>query len=334
MKLQLPKEYNSKLSVKGTERAILLIKSEFERLLSTALSLVRVSAPLFVRPETGLNDNLNGVEMPVSFKVSDIGCTVQIVQSLAKWKRMALLRYGFGLGTGIYTDMNAIRMDEELTNMHSVYVDQWDWEKVISPEMRTLAVLKNTVTKIVGAICDTLDIIKEEYPQIDLQLSRDVHFATTQELEDEMPDLTPKEREDAVAKKYGTVCVMQIGDRLKSGNIHDQRAPDYDDWALNCDIVFWNDVLGRAFEISSMGIRVDERALDVQLSKSGCDDRRTMDYHRMLLQGKLPLTMGGGIGQSRLCMLLTQKAHIGEVQVSVWHDEMLEQCRQANIFLL
>jgi aspartate--ammonia ligase len=334
MKLQLPKDYHSKISVKGTERAILLIKSEFERLLSTALNLVRVSAPLFVRPETGMNDNLNGVEMPVSFKISDIGCTVQIVQSLAKWKRMALLKYGFGFGTGLYTDMNAIRMDEELTNLHSVYVDQWDWEKVISGETRNTEALKSTVVKIVGAICDTLDLVKEEYPQIDLKLTRDVHFVTSQELEDEMPDLMPKEREDAVSKKYGTVFIMQIGDKLKSGNIHDRRAPDYDDWQLNGDIIFWNEVLGRSFEISSMGIRVDEKSLDVQLTKSGCDDRRAMDYHKMLLEGRLPLSMGGGIGQSRLCMLLMQKAHIGEVQVSVWQDEMLEQCRNANIFLL
>lgn len=334
MKLQLPKEYHSKLNVKDTEKAILLIKREFERLLSSALNLARISAPLYVRPETGLNDNLNGVETPVSFKINDIGCTVQIVQSLAKWKRMALYKYGFEAGTGLYTDMNAIRMDEELTNLHSVYVDQWDWEKVITRETRDVSTLKNAVRKIVGAICDTLDIVKKEYPQIDLKIERNVHFVTSQELEDEMADLTPKEWEDKISKKYGTVFIMQIGDKLKSGNIHDRRAPDYDDWQLNGDIFFWNDVLERSFEISSMGIRVDEKSLDAQLTKSGCDDRRTMEFHKMLLDGKLPLAMGGGIGQSRLCMLLLQKAHIGEVQVSVWQDEMLEQCKQSNIFLL
>lgn len=334
MKLTVPSGYESKLSVMDTEKAILLIKRNFEQNLANSLNLVRISAPLFVRPETGLNDDLNGVERPVAFDMKEVGAEAQIVHSLAKWKRMALHKYSFPIGLGLYTDMNAIRRDEELSNLHSIYVDQWDWEKVIAREERNLDQLKQTVNGIVGAICDTLDEIKTEFSDITLQLQREVYFVTTQALEDAMPTLTQKEREDEIARQYKTVFIMQIGDKLKSGEIHDGRAPDYDDWALNGDIIFYNDVLERAFEVSSMGIRVDEKSLDEQLTKSGCDDRRTKAFHRMLLNGELPLTMGGGIGQSRLCMLLLQKAHIGEVQVSIWSDEMLEACKTNNIFLL
>jgi len=332
--LLVPKGYRSVLSLYDTQTAIGSIKRIFEDNLSRVLNLKRVSAPLFVEPQTGLNDDLNGVERPVEFDIKETKSNAQIVHSLAKWKRMALHKYGFPVGEGLYTDMNAVRRDEDMGNLHSIYVDQWDWEKVIDRSTRTVDYLKKTVTAIVNAICDTVDKIKEQFPVLGMTLSREVHFITTQELEDLYPALLPKERENAYLKEHKTAFIMQIGDLLKSGTKHDGRAPDYDDWTLNGDIVFWNDLLGLAFEISSMGIRVDEKSLDEQLTKAGCDHRRKMPFHKMLLEGQLPLTMGGGIGQSRLCMLLLEKAHVGEVQVSVWDEKTISGCNAAGIQLL
>lgn len=326
--------YKSRLSLYETQGAISNIKRIFEDELSNVLNLKRVSSPLFVDAQTGLNDDLNGIENPVEFEIKETKKTVQIVHSLAKWKRMALYRYGFSVGEGIYTDMNAIRRDEEMDNLHSIYVDQWDWEKVIDVESRNETLLKNIVRNIVDAICDTSEKINSLHPSLDINLCRDVKFVTTQQLEDTYPDLSPKEREDAFLKENKTAFVMQIGDVLKSGRKHDGRAPDYDDWTLNGDILFWNDVLGCAFEVSSMGIRVNEKSLSDQLDKSGCGERRKFLFHKMLLNGELPLTMGGGIGQSRLCMLILQKAHIGEVQVSQWDEKTISGCRDAGIELL
>ncbi len=333
-KQYIPQGYHAKLSLYKTQLAIGAIKRTFEDALADALNLQRVTAPLFVSPTTGLNDDLNGVERAVQFDIPEIGGDAQIVHSLAKWKRMALYQYGFPVGKGLYTDMNAVRRDEELDNLHSVYVDQWDWEKVITKEERTEAYLKETVQKIVSAICKTLARMKVRYSEINLDLREDVVFVTTQELEDLYPDLTPKEREDAFVKEHKTVFIMQIGDTLRSGKKHDGRAPDYDDWTLNGDLMFWNDILDRAIEISSMGIRVDAEALDRQLTKAGCDDRRSLPFHKMLLDGTLPLTIGGGIGQSRLCMLILQAAHIGEVQTSLWDEETHRVCGEAGIRLL
>ena len=334
-KLIAPKGYRSTISVYETQTAIGDIKRMFEDNLSNALNLKRVSAPLFVEPMTGLNDNLNGTERPVEFDILETGTNAQIVHSLAKWKRMALHKYGFPVGEGLYTDMNAVRRDEEMDNLHSIYVDQWDWEKVICREIRNADTLKDTVSGIIGAICDTQDKLYEMYPNLQQgKLSRDVHFITTQELEDLYPALSPKERENEYLKQYKTAFIMQIGGLLKSGIRHDGRAPDYDDWNLNGDIVFWNDVLECAFEISSMGIRVDEKSLDEQLTIADCSDRRDLAFHKALLAGELPLTIGGGIGQSRLCMLLLSKAHIGEVQVSVWDKETITGCKTAGIELL
>lgn len=333
-KLTVPKGYKSALTLYETQSAIGRIKKIFEGKLSQALNLKRVSAPLFVLAGTGVNDDLNGVERPVDFDIKETGTSAQVVQSLAKWKRLALHKYSFPVGEGLYTDMNAIRRDEDMDNLHSIYVDQWDWEKVISKQTRNVETLKDTVRNIVGAICDTLEEIKKEFPQITLTLSKDVSFVTTQELEDLYPTLAPREREDAYLKEHKTAFIMQIGDLLKSGIKHDGRAPDYDDWKLNGDILFWNDVLQRAYEVSSMGIRVDKDSLDEQLTKAGCDDRRTLTFHKMLLNDELPLTIGGGIGQSRVCMLLLQKAHIGEVQVSVWDEDTIKGCEAAGINLL
>lgn len=333
-KLTVPKGYKSALTLYETQSAIGRIKKIFEGKLSQALNLKRVSAPLFVLAGTGVNDDLNGVERPVDFDIKETGTSAQVVQSLAKWKRLALHKYSFPVGEGLYTDMNAIRRDEDMDNLHSIYVDQWDWEKVISKQTRNLETLKDTVRNIVGAICDTLEEIKKEFPQITLTLSKDVSFVTTQELEDLYPTLAPREREDAYLKEHKTAFIMQIGDLLKSGIKHDGRAPDYDDWKLNGDILFWNDVLQCAYEVSSMGIRVDKDSLDEQLTKAGCDDRRTLTFHKMLLNDELPLTIGGGIGQSRVCMLLLQKAHIGEVQVSVWDEDTIKGCEAAGINLL
>lgn len=332
--LKIPEGYQPKLGLYDTQSAIEVIKQTFVSRLTENLNLRRVTAPLFVRSDTGLNDNLNGTERAVSFDIPDASTEAQVVHSLAKWKRMALGQYEFPAGEGLYTDMNAIRRDEELSNIHSVYVDQWDWCKVIRREDRTPEYLKSTVQLIVDAVCDTLDILKGVFPQISTSLCRQVSFVTSQELEDLYPDLTPKERENAYTKEHKTVFIMGIGDLLRSGEKHDGRAPDYDDWKLNGDILFWNDLLDSALEISSMGIRVDERSLDEQLTKAGCDDRRNLPFHRALLNGELPLTMGGGIGQSRLCMLLLGKAHIGEVQVSVWDEKTISACAEAGIQLL
>ena len=330
----IPAGYCSPLSLYETQEAIALIKKTFESNLSHALNLKRVSAPLFVDGNSGLNDDLNGVERPVSFDMLETGEEAQVVHSLAKWKRYALMRYRFPVGEGLYTDMNAIRRDETLDNLHSVYVDQWDWEKVIREEDRTLDTLKEVMARIVTAICITLDRVKWEYPKITAVLSRDVAFVTTQELEDMYPDKTPKERENLFLKAHKTACILKIGGKLKSGKPHDGRAPDYDDWELNGDIMFWNDLLGCAFEISSMGIRVSPESLERQLKLAGKEERRALPFHQALLKGKLPFTIGGGIGQSRMCMLLLGKAHIGEVQSSYWDADTREACEQAGIVLL
>ncbi len=330
----LPKEYKERLDIYQTQLAIGMLRQYFQQKLCKKLELKRVTAPLFVKADTGLNDDLNGVERAVSFDVKATGDTVQVVHSLAKWKRMALHDYNFAVGTGLYTDMNAIRRDEDLDNFHSIYVDQWDWEKVITRGDRTRAYLEKTVQDIVDAICDTAEMIKIEFPEIDVKLNRKVKFITSQELEDMYPSLTGKERENAITKEFGTVFLMQIGDVLKSGKPHDGRAPDYDDWKLNGDILFWDEVMECALEISSMGIRVDAASLDEQLKKRGCEDRRNLTFHKMLLNDELPLTIGGGIGQSRLCMLILQKAHVGQVQVSVWDEETKRICNENGITLL
>ncbi len=330
----IPEGYKPVLDAYDTQRAIAYIKKTFQDEFSEALNLKRVSAPLFVTARSGLNDNLSGIERPVSFDVPAVGTEVQVVHSLAKWKRLALKRYNFSVGGGLYTDMNAIRRDEELDNVHSIYVDQWDWEKVITAENRNLDYLKLIVRSIVEAICDTNDRLHVRFPQLRTELSRDVVFVTTQELEDMYPDLTGSQREKEFLKEHHTACIMQIGKTLKSGTKHDGRAPDYDDWELNCDIFFWDEVLGRALELSSMGIRVDAEALDRQLTLAGCDDRRELPFHKMLLNNELPLTIGGGIGQSRMCMLMMGCAHIGEVQSSVWDKETIEACEKAGIRLL
>ena len=334
-KVFIPDGYKSSLGRYDTQAAIEFIKSTFVRHFTNALNLRRVSAPLFVSESSGLNDNLNGVERPVSFDIPDAdNAQAQVVHSLAKWKRMALKKYDFKVGKGLYTDMNAIRRDEELSNVHSVYVDQWDWCKVISKQDRNTDYLKQTVKLIVNALCDTLEEVKEKYPSLGTEICRDVKFITTQELEDMYPYKTPKERENIIAKEFKTVFIMQIGDLLKSGEKHDGRAPDYDDWALNGDIIIWNDVLKSAFEISSMGIRVDEKSLAEQLKKAGCEERSELPFHKALLAGELPLTIGGGIGQSRVCMLLLGKAHIGEVQCSLWDKKTLEACENAGVQIL
>lgn len=333
-KLTIPAGYRPPLSVYELQRAIEFIKSNFQVNLSNALNLRRVSAPLFVEESSGLNDNLNGYERPVSFDIPDVGTEAQVVHSLAKWKRLALKRYQFNPGKGLFTDMNAIRRDEETDNLHSVYVDQWDWEKVITREDRCESYLRRSVRDIVGAICETNDALGVAFPCLHTKLSRDVFFITTQELEDMYPDKTPKERENALLREHPTVFLMQIGGKLRSGKPHDGRAPDYDDWSLNGDILMWNSVLECAFEVSSMGIRVDAASLDRQLTLAGCDDRRSLPFHKMLLNDELPLTMGGGIGQSRLCMLMIGTCHIGEVQSSLWDCETGEACRKAGILLL
>ncbi len=330
----VPKDYRPTLDAYDTQRAIAYIKQTFQSEFSAALNLKRVSAPLFVTLQSGLNDDLSGRERAVSFDIPAVGEDAQVVHSLAKWKRLALKRYGFVVGNGLYTDMNAIRRDEELDNIHSIYVDQWDWEKIITPANRNLDYLKLIVNAIVRAICDTNDRLQVRFPQLHLKLSREVAFVTTQELEDRYPELTPKERENAFVKENPTACILQIGGALRSGKAHDGRAPDYDDWDLNCDIFFWNEILGSALEISSMGIRVDPESLDRQLTLSGCDDRRKLPFHQMLLNGELPLTVGGGIGQSRLCMLMMQCAHIGEVQSSIWDNDTILTCEEAGIPLL
>ena len=337
MNTVIPEGYKSILSVYDTQKAIGLMKRLFEDRFAAVLNLFRVSAPLFVDGRSGINDNLNGWERPVDFDIKRTGTHAQVVQSLAKWKRLALKRYDFYPGKGIYADMNAIRRDEdELDNLHSVYVDQWDWEKIILPENRNIDYLKSTVMDIVAALCDTQATMRALYPALCClpEIDRRVSFVTSQELEDRWPELTPKQRETAYVKEHPTTFVIGIGAPLKSGKPHDGRSPDYDDWSLNGDILVWNSVLGRAFELSSMGIRVDAAALDKQLSIAGCDNRRELPFHKLLLEGKLPLTIGGGIGQSRLCMLLLGKAHIGEVQASVWDEQTLQACQDAGVILL
>ena len=332
--LVLPKDYSPKLDILQTEIAIKLVKDTFERELANHLNLTRVSAPLFVTGKSGLNDNLNGIERPVAFDISDIGEDVEIVHSLAKWKRLALKRYGFEPETGLYTDMNAIRRDEELDNLHSVYVDQWDWEKIITPETRTIKTLERTVKRIVEALKITENKLHKYFPQMQSFIKEKVTFISSEELLQKYPDLSSKERENAICKEFGTVFITQIGKKLSNGEKHDGRAPDYDDWELNGDLLIWYPVLDRAIEISSMGIRVDADSLTRQLAEAGCEDRKEFEFHRMLLNNELPLTMGGGIGQSRLCMILLHKAHIGEVQASLWDKEMVEECLRHNIILL
>ena len=335
-KTSIPKNYHDLLGLYDTQRAIGIIKTIFQEKLCAALHLKRVTAPLFVLNGSGLNDDLNGVERPVAFDVPSLNEQAEIVHSLAKWKRYALYKYGFRPGQGIVTDMNAVRRDEELDNLHSIYVDQWDWERVITADQRTLEFLKETVRDIVDAVCATSDELRWKFPELKnaISLGREVTFITTQELEDAYPDLTPKQRENAFAKEHGTICIMQIGGKLKSGKPHDGRAPDYDDWALNCDILFWHKPLGCALELSSMGIRVDADALRRQLEAAGCPQRKELPFHKMLLDGTLPLTMGGGIGQSRLCMLLLGKVHVGEVQVSLWDEATVQACKAAGVELL
>ena len=333
--IHIPEGYKSPQSIKETEIAIKEVKDYFERALADALNLPRVSAPLFVKPESGLNDNLNGVERPVSFGIKEQDdAEVEIVHSLAKWKRLALKEYGFEKGEGLYTDMTAIRRDEETDNIHSIYVDQWDWEKIIDKSERNLETLKETVFRIYMAIKQTEYYMCGKYHFMDPFLPNEITFITTQELEDMYPDMTGSEREKAYVKEHPTACIMQIGGKLRSGRPHDGRAPDYDDWSLNCDIFFWNETLGRALEISSMGIRVDEEAMERQLKLAGCENRRNLPFHKMLLAGELPLTIGGGIGQSRLCMLMLSCAHIGEVQSSIWDEQTVTACEEAGIPLL
>ena len=330
----IPKHYKSKNSLIETEVHIKKIKDFFEQALAEKLCLTRVSAPLFVEPNTGINDNLNGVERPVSFDLLEAKKDVQIVHSLAKWKRYSLHRYNFECGQGLYTDMNAIRRDEELDNLHSIYVDQWDWEKIINKSDRNINTLKETVKKIYEVFKSTEDFVCKNLINEDKFLPEEIFFITTQELEDMYPDKTPKEREDAIVKEKKAVFLMQIGKTLSDGKKHDGRSPDYDDWDLNGDILFYNSVLDQAIELSSMGIRVDEDALERQLKAAGCEDRKELDYHKALLAGKLPYTIGGGIGQSRICMFFLNKAHIGEVQVGIWPEKMIEECSEAGIELL
>lgn len=335
MAFRIPKNYNSSLDGRTTETAIKFIKDTFEKELQTALNLQRVSAPLFVRPESGLNDNLNGVERPVSFDAPCInGAKLEIVHSLAKWKRLTLGKYGFNPGEGIYTDMNAIRRDEEVDNLHSMYVDQWDWEAVIPKDDRVIDTLKDTVRKIYTAMRRTQKKVCAEYESLKSVYPEKIKFITTQELEDMYPDATPKEREDMYLRENGAACIMQIGKILKSGQRHDGRAPDYDDWEMNADILIYYPVLDCAFELSSMGIRVDENSLVSQLKEADCMDRLELDFHKMIVNKELPYTIGGGIGQSRLCMSMLNKAHIGEVQQSVWPEDMVKVCRENGINLL
>ena len=334
MNLIIPKNYNPVLNLRDTEIAIKLVKDFFEQALASALNLTRVSAPIMVTPESGLNDNLNGVERPVSFDVLETGRTVEIVHSLAKWKREALKVYGFLPGEGLYTDMNAIRRDEMTDNIHSIFVDQWDWEKIIMPSERNLDTLRNTVRSIYMALRKTEGYVCAHYPHIKPELPDDIAFVTTQELEDRYPSMTPKQREYMAAKEYGAVFLIGVGGALKSGQIHDGRAPDYDDWSLNGDILLYDKLLDISLEVSSMGIRVDPETLRKQLAIRGCEERAELPFQKALLNGELPQTIGGGIGQSRMCVYLLRKAHVGEVQASMWPDEVVAACRKANILLL
>ena len=326
--------YKSVLTLQETNTAIKLVKDNFERKLAESLNLQRVSAPLFVTRSSGLNDDLNGHERAVSFDIKDSEEEAVIVHSLAKWKRMALKRYGFKSGSGLYTDMNAIRRDEDLDNIHSIYVDQWDWELVIEKEDRNLETLKSIVNRVVEDVFETKELVKKHFPKLKGEIKKEVFFITTQELLDMYPNLTAKERENEICKKHGTVCLMQIGGALSNGQKHDGRAPDYDDWSLNCDILFWYEPLSIAFEISSMGIRVDKEALEKQLKLANMEERKELAFHKALLNNELPLTVGGGIGQSRMCLLLLEKIHIGEVQASLWNKKTYEMCEKEGIELL
>jgi len=334
-RLFIPEEYSPKLNILETEKAIKALKDYFEKALGEKLSLTRVSAPLFLLPETGLNDNLNGVERAVTFDIKyQDNATAEIVHSLAKWKRYALQKYGIPAGSGLYTDMNAIRRDEITDNLHSIYVDQWDWEKVISRGDRSVDYLRKIVDDIYSVLLETGKYIKGLYPQLSFKLPEKIKFITTQELEDMYPDMPPAKRESEAARKYGAIFVNQVGGLLKSGIQHDGRAPDYDDWTLNGDIVLYNNILDRAFEVSSMGIRVDAAVLESQLKVAGCEERKSLPFHKALLNDELPLSVGGGIGQSRICMFFLDKSHIGEVQASIWPKEMIEECDKKGVNLL
>ena len=333
-KMIYPEGYASSLSQRDTQRAIKIVKDTFQVKLSEALNLDRVTAPIMVTKASGINDDLNGVERKVHFTMKNIEGEAEVVQSLAKWKRLALYRYGYKADEGLYTDMNAIRRDDDTDNLHSLFVDQWDWCRVITKEERNEDFLKEIVAKIVKVIAETNEVIKEKYPVLSFEMKAEPFFITTQKLEDMYPSLSAKERENKIVKEHGTVFLMQIGGKLKSGEKHDGRAPDYDDWALNGDILVWNELLGCAFEVSSMGIRVDAESLQRQLEIEGVPERAAFPFHKAILDGTLPLTIGGGIGQSRICMLLLQKAHIGEVQCAIWSDEMREECKEHNIILL
>ena len=334
MNLIIPKDYNPVLNLRDTEIAIKLVKDFFETELSKALNLTRVSAPIMVSPESGLNDNLNGVERPVAFDVLETGKTVEIVHSLAKWKRMALKNYGFSVGEGLYTDMNAIRRDEETDNIHSIFVDQWDWERILGPDERNEETLRKIVSDIYMTLRKTEGYVCAHYPFIKPELPDEIAFVSTQELEDKYPTLSPKEREYRAVRRYGAVFLMGVGGKLKSGKIHDGRAPDYDDWSLNGDILLYDPLLDISLEVSSMGIRVDPETLMRQLKERGCEERAELPFQKALLNGELPQTIGGGIGQSRMCVYFLRKAHVGEVQASLWPEEVQEACREANIPLL
>ena len=333
-RLVFPEGYSSSLTQKDTQRAIKIIKDTFQVKLASALNLDRVTAPLIVTKASGINDDLNGIERKVHFTMKEIDGTAEVVQSLAKWKRRALYRYGYIVGEGIYTDMNAIRRDDDCDNTHSLFVDQWDWEKVITREQRTVQYLQDTVRAIVNALYETNEILKERYPVLSTVVNKDVFFITSQELEDMYPDKSGKERENLITKEHGTVFIMGIGARLRSGHRHDGRAPDYDDWSLNGDILVWDKELNAALEISSMGIRVDAESLRAQLEIANATERMGFPYHQGVLSGEYPLTIGGGLGQSRICMFLLGKAHVGEVQVSIWPDDMRERCAEKGIILL
>ena len=331
----IPKDYHSELNLHDTQIAIKTVKDFFQNLLSQRLNLSRVSAPLFVDPDSGLNDNLNGVERPVTFDIKEQnGREAEVVQSLAKWKRYALRKYGFSYGEGLYTDMNAIRRDEITDNIHSIFVDQWDWEKIIKKDERTIATLMDTVKVVYKCLRKTEKYMAIQYDYIEEILPHDIFFVTTQELADMFPDNTPKEREYYIAKAKGAVCIMKIGDVLENGERHDGRAPDYDDWSLNADIVVYYPVLDIALELSSMGIRVDKKALLSQLKKAGCEERKDLPFQKAIINEELPYTIGGGIGQSRICMFFLRKAHIGEVQSSLWPEDMIAQCEENGVQLL
>ena len=334
MNLIIPKDYNPVLNLRDTEIAIKLVKDFFETELSKALNLTRVSAPIMVSPESGLNDNLNGVERPVAFDVLETGKTVEIVHSLAKWKRMALKNYGFSVGDGLYTDMNAIRRDEETDNIHSIFVDQWDWERILGPNERNEETLRKIVSDIYMTLRKTEGYVCAHYPFIKPELPDEIAFVSTQELEDKYPTLSPKEREYRAVRRYGAVFLMGVGGKLKSGKIHDGRAPDYDDWSLNGDILLYDPLLDISLEVSSMGIRVDPETLMRQLKERGCEERAELPFQKALLNGELPQTIGGGIGQSRMCVYFLRKAHVGEVQASMWPDDVVDACHRANIQLL